>query len=295
MSLPTAFIAVVMIWSTTPLAIKWSAMGVGFSFAVFARMALGALLCFVLLAVLRVRFPWHREARLTYLAGGLSMFAAMTLTYWAAQYVSSGLISVLFGLSPLMTSLGAAYWLGEEALTRAKIAGMLFGLAGLGLVFHHNLGVGTHAFAGVGALLLAVLAQSLGLVWIKRIGDQSSPVATNMGTLAVALPLFLVAWWWADGQWPLTLPPRAGLAILYLSLFGSVVGFVLYYYMIKHMETGRVALITLVTPVIALMLGHGFNGEAVPLNVWAGAGCIAFGLSLHQWGARWPVRLLAGR
>jgi len=295
MSLPVAFIAVVMIWSTTPLAIKWSALGVGFSFAVFARMALGTLLCLVLLAVLRVRFPWHRAACLTYLAGGLSMFAAMTLTYWAAQYVSSGLISVLFGLSPLMTSLGAAYWLKEEALTRAKVAGMLLGLAGLGLIFHHNLGVGPHAFAGIGALLMAVLAQSLGMVWIKRIGDQSSPVAMNMGTLAVALPLFLAAWWWADGQWPLTLPPRAGLAILYLSLFGSVVGFVLYYYMIKHMETGRVALITLVTPVIALLLGNTLNGEVIPLNVWAGAGCIAFGLSLHQWGARWPVSFLVQR
>ena len=293
MSLPAAFVAVILIWSTTPLAIKWSALGVGFSFAVFARMAIGAVLCAVLLLALRVRFPWHRKARLTYLAGGLSMFGAMTFTYWSAQYVNSGVISVLFGLSPMMTGLGAAFWLEERALAPEKIAGMVLGLCGLALVFHGSFGLDPGALLGMGVLLIAVLMQSLGLVWIKRIGDDSSPVAINMGTLLVALPLFFLTWWLADGQWPAHISVRTGEAILYLGVFGSVFGFVLYYYMIKHMEAGRVALITLVTPVIALLLGHGLNGEVVPPSVWLGAACIGLGLSLHQWGARWLRRVTA--
>ena len=77
MSLPAAFITVILIWSTTPLAIKWSALGVGVSFAVFSRMAVGMLLCAVLLAVFRVRVPLHRKALLAYVAGGLSMFWTM--------------------------------------------------------------------------------------------------------------------------------------------------------------------------------------------------------------------------
>ena len=111
MSLPAAFSSVILIWSTTPLAIKWSALGVGFSFAVLSRMVIGTMLCWALLLILRVRFPLHRQACLSYLACGLSMFLAMTLTYWSAQYVNSGLISVMFGLSPLITSLAAALWL----------------------------------------------------------------------------------------------------------------------------------------------------------------------------------------
>lgn len=293
MSLPAAFISVILIWSTTPLAIKWSALGAGSSFAVLARMAIGTLLCALLLLALRARFPWHRKARLTYVAGGLSMFGAMSLTYWSAQYVNSGVISVLFGLSPMMTGLGAAYWLEERALAPEKIAGMVLGLCGLALVFHGNFGLGPGAVKGIGVLLIAVGVQSLGLVWIKRIGDDSSPVAINLGTLLVALPLFFGVWWLAGGQWPAHIPARAGEAILYLGVFGSVFGFVLYYYMIKHMETGRVALITLVTPVIALLLGHGLNAEAVPASVWLGTACIALGLSLHQWGARWLRRIMA--
>ncbi len=287
MALPAAFLTVILVWSTTPLAIKWSSLGVGPSFAVFARMGLGALLCAVLLKLMGLRFPLHRKARLTYVAGGVTMFGAMSLTYWSAQYISSGVISVLFGLSPMMTGLGAALWLEERALAPEKIGGMVLGIAGLLLVFHGNLILGKDALLGVGVLLLAVLSQSVGLVWIKRIGDDSSAVAINLGTLLVALPLFFLVWWVRDGTLPTTIDTRAAMAIVYLAIFGSVLGFVLYYYLIKHMEAGRVALITLITPVLALLLGHGLNGETIPLSVWLGAACIGLGLSLYQWGARW--------
>lgn len=293
MAIPAAFIAVVMIWSTTPLAIQWSTLGTSFGFAVFSRMVIGVVLCALLLAALRIRMPWRRGARLTYLAGGVGLFVAMTLTYWSSQYISSGLISVLFGLSPLMTSVIAAYWLDEEALTPAKLAGMLLGVLGLTLVFHHNLNLGPHAFAGIAALLGAVLAQSASMVAIKRIADQGSPVATNLGTLVVALPLFGATWWVSDGQLPAAMPERAAMAIVYLGLFGSVLGFVLYYYLIKHLATAQVALITLITPVLALWLGHALNQEVVSLDVWLGTGGILLGLSLHQWGDRIGRRITA--
>lgn len=285
-SLAAAFISVILIWSTTPLAIKWSALGVGASFAVFARMALGALLCAVLLVLLRVRFPLHRKAGLAYLVSGVSMAGAMGLTYWSSQYVSSGMISVLFGLTPLLTSLAAALWLKEEAFTSSKLIGMLLGLAGLALVFADGFSMGKGAAMGLGALLVAVLLQSLGLVWLKRIGDDSHPLATTLGTLVVALPLFFAAWWLADGHWPQSLPQRALAATVYLSIMGSVLGFVLYYYMIKHLDAGRIALIPLITPVLALLVGHGLDNEAVLPQVWAGTGLILTGLAVHRWGGR---------
>jgi len=293
MSLPIAFVAVVLIWSTTPLAIKWSALGAGFGFAVFGRMAIGVVLCALLLVVMRIRMPWHRSARLTYAVGGLSVFCAMTLTYWAAQYVSSGMVSVLFGLTPLITGVGASYWLKEKSFTWNKVGGILLALLGLTLIFRHNLTLGPHAFTGIVAVLGAVTAQSLGLVWMKRIADQSSSVALNLGALAFALPLFTMTWFWSDGHVPVEMPARAAIAIAYLGLFGSVIGFVLYFYMIKHMEAGRVALITLITPVLALLLGHGMDNEAVPLNAWLGTAGILAGLSLHQWGQLGRVWLLS--
>jgi len=291
MSLPAAFVSVILIWSTTPLAIKWSALGVGFSFAVFARMSIGTMLCVALLLALRVRLPMHRKAWQAYTVSGLTMFGAMALTYWSSQYISSGMISVLFGLSPLLTSLGAALWLKEEAITRHKLAGMLLGLAGLALVFRGGFHMGADAAMGLIALLLAVLSQSFGLVWLKRIDDDSPPLATTLGSLLVALPFFCAAWWLADGRWPAALPERALAATVYLGSIGSVLGFVLYYYMIKHMEAGKIALITLVTPVLALLLGHGLNNEAVLPQVWLGTSSIVLGLCLHRWGEQWLAYL----
>jgi drug/metabolite transporter (DMT)-like permease len=288
MSIPVAYIAVILIWSTTPLAIQWSSLGAGFSFAVMARMVIGLALAVALLAVWRVGLPLHRKARLSYLAGGLGLFGAMLCTYWGAQYIPSGLVSVLFGLAPLVTSVLAAFWLGERALEPFKLAGIGLGLIGLVIVFGAASvgGAGStgavHAGYGVAALLIAVLIYSTSLVWMKRIGDDSPPLATTAGTLTVALPLFIAAWWLADGSVPADIPLRSEAAIVYLGVFGSVLGFALYYYIIKHVEAGKVALITLITPVLALLLGNWLNGEVAPLRVWLGAGCISLGLVLHQ-------------
>ncbi len=65
--------------------------------------------------------------------------------------------------------------------------------------------------------------------------------------------------------------------------------------MLSTRRPDRIALITLVTPVIALLLGHGLNNEPVLPQVWLGTACIMAGLCLHRWGVRWleylPLRL----
>lgn len=284
MSVPAAYLGIILIWSTTPLAIQWSTQGTGFAFAVFARMLIGFLLATLIVLVWRIGFPRHGRARRAYLLSGLSLFAAMALTYWGARHIHSGLVSVLFGLSPLMASVMAHLWLGEKSLGPRQIGGMLLALGGLAVIFLHGgtLG-GPQAIAGLAALLAAVFIYSAGLVGLKRIGDDSPPLATTVGALGVALPLFAVLWWSAEGSaLPATIPPRALAAIAYLGVFGSVIGFALYYYVIKHLDASRIALITLMTPVVALLLGHWLNGETVGLRLWIGTAMILGGLSLHQ-------------
>lgn len=287
MSVPVAYLAIVLIWSTTPLAIQWSTQGTGFAFAVLVRMLIGAVVAALVVLVWRIRFPLHARARRAYLVGGVGLFGAMALTYWGARYVNSGLVSVLFGLSPLMAGVLAAVWLGENSLTRAKVAGTLLGASGLAVIFVHGSALGgEHALAGLVALLAAVFVYSASLVSLKRIGDDSPPLATTVGTLTVSLPLFALVWLMSDGQLPQAMPPRSGAAIAYLGVFGSVIGFALYYYVIKHLDTGKIALITLITPVMALLLGNLLNGETIGLRLWLGTGLILLGLTVHQ-GETW--------
>lgn len=289
MSVPAAYLGIVLIWSTTPLAVKWSGDGPGFLFGVSGRMLLGAALCLLLVRVLGTPFPWHRDARRTYLIAGLGLYIAMIAVYWGAQFVPSGLISVLFGMSPLVVALPAALWLGERQFTLPKLAGMLAGVAGLAVIFHADVTSGQYALPGALAVLLSVIVHSLSAVWVKRIGAAVPALAVTTGALGVAAPLYVITWLALDGQWPHELPPRAALAILYLAVFGSALGFALYYYVLRKLKAGSLALITLITPVIALVLGHILNHEALGASLMSGTALILAGLALHQWGGRTHV------
>jgi drug/metabolite transporter (DMT)-like permease len=286
MSIPAAYVGVIIIWSTTPLAIKWSNEAGHFLFGASGRMALGALLCLLIIALLRVEFPWHRAARRSYLAVSVAIYGAMMGVYWGAQFIPSGLISVLFGLTPIVTSVLTAFWLGERTLNLSKWIGMILGLLGLALIFSTNLGSNTHAVKGLLAVLLSVFLHSISTVWVKRLNVTVSPLAMTCGGLLIALPLYGLTWLLLGESFPSHLAIRTVLSIVYLGVFGSVVGFVLYYYVLKHIEATRVALITLITPITALLLGQGLNGEVIPMTVWIGAGVVLSGLGMYQWGER---------
>jgi drug/metabolite transporter (DMT)-like permease len=291
MSVPAAYLGVILIWSTTPLAIQWSAQGASFSFAVMARMLIGLVVCLLLMRATRTAFPFTPAARQLYAISGLSLFVAMLLTYWGALHIPSGLISVIFGLSPLVTGVFAALWLGERTLTPQRITGLVIALAGLWLIFGQPWPGDGRATLGTLAVLAGMTAQALGLVWIKRLNVRASSLAITSGSLGVATPLFVVAWLVADAaRLPPDMTPRATAAIVYLGVFGSVVGFTLYYYVIKHLDAGRVALIMLVTPVAALLLGQTLNAEFIPARGWAGIALIGAGLLLYEWQALRQLR-----
>ncbi|MEA3278671.1 MAG: DMT family transporter [Pseudomonadota bacterium] len=286
MSVPAAFLGVVLIWATTPLAIKWSSEGAGFLFGVASRMVLGVFVCLVLVALLSRRMRWHRNALHTYLAAGLGLWGAMTSVYWSAQFIPSGLISVLFGLSPVVTGVMAALWLGERVLTPFRLLGLGLGVAGLAVIFGYGLELGSSATLGLAGVLLSVHIHSASAVWVKRIGAGIPALETTTGALLVAVPLFLLDWAIFDGRWPVQLDPRSAWSILYLAVFGSALGFILYFYVLRRVQASRVALITLVTPVMALFLGQYANGELVGSRELIGTAVILSGLALYQWGDR---------
>jgi drug/metabolite transporter (DMT)-like permease len=283
MSVPAAFIGVILIWSTTPLAIQWSSEGGGFLFGVTARMVLGLIFCLLAIRISGVDMPWHARARGAYLAAGVAIYGAMTLVYWAAQYVPSGWIAVLFGLSPLLTSLFSFVWLSDSSLSAWKVAGLLLGVLGLATIFSGGVQTGAHVGVGIGAVILSTSLHSASSVWVKRLARDIPALAVTGGGLTVAVPAFVLSWFVFDGAWPQVLPERARFAITYLALFGSVLGFFWYYYLLSRVTPVKVNLITLVTPVTALLLGHWLNGEALVPTVWLGTGLILCGLGMHQW------------
>ncbi|RLJ18558.1 EamA family transporter [bacterium endosymbiont of Escarpia laminata] len=289
MSVPAAYLGVILIWGTTPLAIKWSGEGVGYLFGVTGRMVIGVVLALALVQLMRLRMPWHRVARHTYLAAGLGIFVAMLSVYWASQFIPSGWIAVLFGLTPIATGLMARFWLTEQGLTPMRLLAVLIALSGLAMIFSAGLDQGVQMAWGVIGVLFSVVVHSASAVWVKRINAELHGLVVTSGGLMVAVPLFLLTWFLQGETWPTDVDERVISSIVYLGVIGSVLGFALYFYLLRHVETMRVALITLITPVIALLVGQWFNGELVDGRVWFGTLLIAFGLLGFELGSRfWP-------
>ena len=287
-SVPASYIAVIVIWSTTPLAIQWSGEEVGYQFGVAARMVIGLALLLMMILVRRLPLPFDKHARSVYMLGGIPLFVAMSSVYWSAQLIPSGWISVVFGLTPIVTSLVAVVLLNEQEFAGGKLLGMLFGLSGLIFVFYESIGFSANAWMGVAGVLVSVMAHSVSAVLLKRVQPTMPALSITAGCLLVATPLYVANMFYGTGL-PASIPQRSLYAILYLAVVGSAIGFPLYFYLLTKLSAGRLALITLITPVTALLLGAWLNNEVVSSNVWIGTGCIIIGLWLYEFGQRLPL------
>jgi len=292
MKVPIAYLAVVIIWSTTPLGILWSSDTVPPAMAVMLRMAIAALLGTVVLVFSRIKLPVSANAFKLYSYSTLGVYGGMMCGYFSAPYVTSGFMSLVFGLSPIVSGLLAQKILNEAAFDRSKIIAMTICFIGLFIVCWDKIAVDSDSVIGIGLLLAAMTFFSLSAVMVKSVSISIHPLATTLGTLYCALPLFFLTWFVTDGQvdveqWS----SRSLFSIIYLGVFGSLIGFIAYFFVLQRLPTSTVALVTLITPVFAIILGAVFNQEAISQQLVMGAILITFGLSIYFWGKRFALQL----
>ena len=285
------FLSVVAIWSTTPLAIQWSTLGSSFNFGVTSRMVIGLGICLLLLLIKRQKLTTSTLAISNYIYAGIGIFITMTLVYYSSQTIPSGIISVVFGLTPIITGIFALLLLKESFFKFHKIAGLLLGLSGLMVIFGHTLTFSSELLSGLLAVTLAMVFQSFISVKLKQTNAHISALETTTGALIVSVPLFIISWFLAEGVIP-QISLKATLSIGYLALFGSVIGFMSYYYLIRHASVRVVGIVPLLTPVFALLLGSGLNHESLTMTQLSGIILVLIGLGYYEYGGKilWKKR-----
>ena len=160
---------------------------------------------------------------------------------------------------------------------------MLLGLLGLALIFGVDFSArSTEGLLGLVVVVVAVMLHAFSMVWVKKIDAQVSALELTTSGLLLANILFLATWLLSGFSLPETVPDRSLWSIVYLGVFGSVVGFVLFYYALKRLQASTMALLTLITPVLALLLGRLLNNETIGLVTYAGSGVILLGLLVYQ-------------
>lgn len=284
MPVSLAYCCVVLIWSTTPLAMKWSTEGVGFLFAVTSRMGIGMTVALLLCAVSGAGLPLQRKALFTYFVSGTGVYLTMLCSYWAVQFIPSGWVSVIFGLAPVITSLLGSVILRERLLSVTRTGSLAICLTGLFVMFRHSMSTDINVAYGVYSVIAGTLCYSTSLVAIKAINADIRPVTTMTGTLLITVLLLSLTWHLNGTQLPAIIPVRAAGAILYLGVIGSVLGFMLFYLVLQQVEATRAALITLITPGCALILGNILNNEPLTPAIMSGCLLVLCGLLLFQFG-----------
>lgn len=275
------YILLVLIWSSTPLAVVWSVQDLHPMWALTARFVLAAALAYVICKVIRLALPLHKLALQSYIAGSLSLLGAMLLTYMAAPYLASGLISLLFGFAPLVAGLMSYIWTKEQHLFAEQWLGMLIAVLGLGFICLS----GERAFVqpvGIGLIFLAVLCYVGSMFWVKSIQANLHPLVQTTGSLVISavgivllMPLF---WQHLPTHMPSTLTI---MAILYSVVVASIIAMLCYFDLVQRLNPSTVALTTVLTPVLALLWGVWFNHEHIGAGVINGVGIVLLGLILY--------------
>jgi len=177
--------------------------------------------------------------------------------------------------------------LDEPPFTFLRKIALAVALFGLAIVCSDNLVLDKNSWLGLFYILSAVFFFSFSGVLVKSVKIEINPLSTTVGALLLTLPCFIIVWFLMDGSLPFEQwQSRAIFSILYLGVFGSLIGFVGYYYILQKLDASTVALVTLMTPVIAMAIGTIFNDEAITAKLVTGAIFVMLGLGLFLFGDR---------
>ncbi|KJH61587.1 DMT family transporter [Acinetobacter calcoaceticus] len=279
-NLALTYALLVFIWATTPLAIVWSVSDLHLMWALLLRFFIALPLAVTILLILRTPFPTHRQAIHSYIAGSFSLIGSQIFTYAATQYLSSGMIALMFGLAPIMAGLIGRFAFGQQ-LYKLQWLGMAIAVSGLAIICLNGSNQHVHPF-GIVLMLISVFVYSFSIFWVKKVNAQIQPMAQATGSILVSsiLASCLIPFIWQYA--PTHLPEAKSLfALIYTVLMASLVAMFCYFKLIQNIQATTLSLTTVITPMLAMMIGAALNHEQLSIMVFVGALIILFGLFLY--------------
>ncbi|MCU4529637.1 EamA family transporter [Acinetobacter sp. P1(2023)] len=279
-NLALTYALLVFIWATTPLAIVWSVSDLHLMWALLLRFFIALPLAIIILLILRTPFPTHRQAVHSYIAGSFSLIGSQIFTYAATQYLSSGMIALMFGLAPIMAGLIGRFAFGQQ-LYKLQWLGMAIAVSGLAIICLSGANQHVHPF-GIVLMLVSVFVYSFSIFWVKKVNAQIQPMAQATGSILVssifASCFIPFIWQYA----PTHLPEAKSLfALIYTVLMASLVAMFCYFKLIQNIQATTLSLTTVITPMIAMIIGAALNHEQLSIMVFVGAFIILSGLFLY--------------
>lgn len=271
------------IWGASYLFIKVGGTEIPPFTFVAARTTLAGLALLLIFLVRRERMPtWDsRFVRGLWTMGLLNSAIPYTLITWGEIYISSGLAAILVGMMPIFTVLLAHRLTRDEKLTPIKMVGILVGFSGVVLLFLPDLLQGLQlSLVGGLAVVVATISYALAVVIARRdlygIPHLNLTFGQMMTASAILVPLSLII------DRPLSLHPSfvALASVSTLAILGTALAYLMYYWLIEQIGATRTALVTYISPLVAVILGAILLGERLDWTTLAGLALIIAGVGL---------------
>jgi drug/metabolite transporter (DMT)-like permease len=277
------------IWGTTWIAIKIGLNDlppIGFA---ALRFVLAIILLFAIVRVQKTPLPNTAKAwRFLAITGVLQFSGNYSLVFWGEQYIASGLAAVLQATMSIFGLALAWIFLPNEKITSAKIVAVCFGVIGVAVIFSDQLRVqNMMAFYGSVGMVVAAYAATQSAILVKARGQGLAPSTMLLGQMVCGLPPLIAYSLIVEGN-PLHYhwTWQAVAALLHLASVGTIAAFWLYYWLLKRVESTFAMLISVVTPLIAVIVGWVVLDERLPPQTLLGGVLILASIVLTVFGRK---------
>lgn len=294
--MPTAvlYAACVLIWGTTWFAITAQLGAVAPELGVALRFGLAALLLFAWCRARGLGLGFARRQHARFAVQGLAGFSiSYVFIYHAERFIVSGVVAVAYAASPLVVMVAARVANGTP-LSRRVAAGGALGLAGVALIFGHELarlGASPAVLAGAALALAAVGLSAVATVAAQRYQREGiagwPPLAWAMGYGALGSFAAMALADAVEGRsWQIAWSAPFAVSFLYLTVAGSILTFGAFYTLVHRIGPARAGYIGVMTPLVALAVSSLLEGFVWTGETVAGAALVIAGHVLAMWRPR---------
>jgi len=260
-----AYACICLIWGSTWGAIRLLVRDVPPLRAAAIRFFLAAITLLVIaLGRARSLSLKPREWRALVILGVGMMGLPYGLLFWAEYRISSSMTAVLFSTCPLFVALFTPLMTRTRVPRRAVFA-MLLGLGGMATIFYTEFSVSSYLLLGGGAVIGAVVSSSWASVFAKREIGAVNPVLGTAVQFSVGAVVLCIASFLAERDRPANWNSASILALAFLTIFGSVIAFSVYYWLLGKMQAYQLSTINLVVPIVAMAEGALLLRERLPV------------------------------
>ncbi|WBU40391.1 MULTISPECIES: DMT family transporter [Marinobacter] len=251
----------VVIWGTTWIGISAQVGDVPITVSIFYRFALAGVIMLVGLTLMH-RLERPNVWRFVVIQAMCLFCFNFIALYKAAALIPSGLIAVVFSLVSICNAINARIFFGDTISHQTMLAGGI-GAIGLMLVFWADLfaSFDTTALQGIGWAMLGTFIFSLGNMASRHnSGLGISPVTANGWGMCIGALALLILIIVSGQSMSLSTQPVYWVALIYLSVIGSVLGFTTYLMLIARVGSARAGYATVMFPIVALVISTFFEG-----------------------------------